>query len=75
MDNIIKVCKTPVIDISPVIMVTNVLNLLTGCLYKIDDKNKAISENDFEKFIIYSIAWAIGGIYEANDRNLFHEYL
>jgi len=34
-----------------------------------------LSEQDYEKVITYAISWAVGGLYEAQERFQFHEYL
>jgi len=61
--------------ISPIIKITNFLNLLTGCLLKYVQQNRILSEEDYEKYILFSIIWSFGGVYEVPDRQLFHEYL
>ena len=55
-------------DLSSIIKVTNSLNLLSGCLVKIVNANKTLSEEDYEKYVLYSICWGIGGVYENRDR-------
>lgn len=75
IENIEKACKSPVMDVSLLIKVTNTLNLLTGILKPLNALNKIVSEQDYEKLVIFSLTWAVGGIYESADRNAFHEYL
>lgn len=62
-------------DLSPVIKLSNTLNLLAGCLLKALSNNKTLSEEDYEKYVIYSMCWGVGGIYENKERQEIHEYL
>lgn len=68
-----KECKEPMMDVSPVINVLNTLNLLTGCLQHFVQIQKTLSEQEYERLVVFSLAWAIGGIYEAQDRIRMHE--
>lgn len=65
IENVTKVLKEPVMDTSPVQKVINALNMLTGCLDPFVKANKSLDDTQLEKFVIYSISWAIGGLYEA----------
>jgi len=51
------------------------LNILTGFLKSLVDNNKNCSEEDYEKYLIFSTVWAMGGLLEVADRILFHEHL
>jgi len=51
------------------------LNILTGFLKTLVDNNKNCSEEDYEKYLIFSAVWAMGGLLEVADRILFHEHL
>jgi hypothetical protein len=58
--------------------VINTLNLVNGLLKPLTssaNSNTKLSNNDYEKVVVYSLAWAIGGVYEAAERVQFHEYL
>jgi hypothetical protein len=70
--NINHVCKNPVMNISTIIKVTNFLNLLTGCLLQYVNSNKTLSEEEYEKYILFSITWSIGGVYEVKIIILFN---
>ena len=75
IESLDKICKSPVMDVSLLIKITNTLNLLTGMLKPLNILNKVLSEQDYEKIIIYCITWAVGGVYEMQDRQTMHEYL
>ena len=62
-------------DISNVLKVLQTLNLLNGVLRPAVQANKTLAESDYEKVVIYCLTWALGGVYEKEDRQLFHEYL
>jgi dynein heavy chain, axonemal len=75
IDNIEKMLKFPVMELSILCKIINLLNLLTGCLMPLINSNKILTEADYEKFVIYSLVWAVGGVYEYSDRAQFHEFL
>ena len=75
LENVEKICKEPTMDISKVVKVCNTLNLLTGLLIPFVNSNKTLTEIDYEKLLVYSMSWAIGGIFELNDRQIFFDYL
>jgi len=75
VENLAEACKNPVMNLSAILKVTNFINLLTGCLLPYVNSNKTLVEEDYEKLIIFSLTWALGGVYEMADRYLFHEYL
>jgi len=68
IDNITATCRNPVMNVSPIIRVTNFLNLLTGSLLKYVQQNRILSEEDYEKYILFSLIWSFGSIYEVPDR-------
>lgn len=74
-DSLVKSVKNPIMDISDMIRVTEFLNLLAGLIYKLVDQNKYASDEEYEKYIIFSIVWSFGGLLEHPDRVLFHEHL
>jgi len=47
---------------------------LNGIL-KVVPAGTKLSDQDYEKAVTYSLAWAVGGLYEAAERFQFHEYL
>lgn len=63
------------INLSPVIALFNTLNLLTGCLQPFMLQDKTLTNEEYERLVVFSITWAIGGVYEAEDRVRFHELL
>lgn len=52
-------------DVSIPIKIINTLSLLNGLLKSIPTGVK-LTEADIEKVIVYCIAWAVGGLYEAS---------
>lgn len=70
-----KAIKVNVMSVSDIIRVTQFLNLLTGLLQPLVNQNKYCSEEDYEKYFIFSMVWSVGGLLETNDRQLFHEHL
>lgn len=52
----------------------NTLNLINGLLRVLPTGVK-LTDVEYERVVTYSIAWAIGGLYEANERFQFHEFL
>jgi dynein heavy chain len=55
-------------EISYVIRIVMTLNVLVGILRPLVQSNKTLTETDYEKVIVYAITWAIGGVFEAQDR-------
>jgi hypothetical protein len=51
------------------------LNLLTGLLVPLVDKNIMASEDEYEKYFVFSMVWSMGGVVEHGDRLSFHEHL
>ena len=64
----------PVMDISLPLKVSNSLNMINGILRNVPAGVK-LSDTDLERVVTYCIAWAVGGLYEANERFQFHDYL
>jgi len=75
MENLQKQCKEPMMNISFVIMITNVLNLVTGLLMPYADNKASLEQEQLEKLVVFAIAWAVGGVYEFHDRQIVHEFL
>jgi dynein heavy chain len=66
----------PMMDMSLPMKIINTLSLVNGLLKNVSAGTK-LSDIDYEKIIVYSISWAVGGLYEAvnGERSQFHEYL
>lgn len=62
-------------QISTPLKVINTLNLVNGLLKPLANTTTKLSNVDYEKIVVYSMSWAIGGLYEAPERVQFHEYL
>lgn len=75
LDVIDKVCKEPMMRLEPVCKILQILNLLTGYLDPYVKSSKYLSDSALERVALYSIVWGVGGVYESNDRFLFHDYL
>lgn len=67
--------KVNCMSISDVMRVTQFLNLLTGLLQPLVDKNQSATDEEYEKYLIFSLVWSVGGLLEHSDRLLFHEHL
>jgi hypothetical protein len=39
------------------------------------DKNIMASEDEYEKYFVFSMVWSMGGVVEHGDRLSFHEHL
>lgn len=61
----------PVMIISTPLKIINTLGLVNGLLKGLGQGVK-LDEQDYEKVVVYSLAWAIGGLYEAAERMQFH---
>lgn len=64
----------PMMDVSVPMKIVNTLSLVNGLLKSLDASAK-LSDIDYEKVITYSVAWAVGGLFEASERFQFHEFL
>lgn len=64
-----------VMDALPVVKTNQMLNLLTALLQKFIADAEVIDKAAFEKFFIYSMAWAFAGLCETEEREKFHKYL
>jgi hypothetical protein len=51
-------------DVSVPMKITNTLSLINGMLKALPAGSK-MSDVDYERVVVYSIAWAVGGLYEA----------
>ena len=61
-------------DLTLAIKITNTLSLMNGILKSVPAGVK-LSDVDYEKVVVYSLSWAVGGLYEAAERFQFHDYL
>ena len=52
-------------DISVPLKLLNTLNLINGLLRTLPAGVK-LTEVEYERVVTYAVAWAIGGLYEAN---------
>ena len=67
-----KVIKNPpMMDVSLPIKITNTMSLINGLLKGLPVGSK-ISDQDYEKIVVFAISWAVGGLYEAAERFQFH---
>jgi dynein heavy chain len=64
----------PMMDVSLPMKIVNTLSLVNGLLKNVPIGTK-LSDADYERVMVFSISWAIGGLYEAAERFQFHEYL
>ena len=59
-----------------VVKTTMMINLLTACIREFTAANTPYDPIDFdlfEKLWCFCFAWAIGGLFEANERQKFHK--
>lgn len=70
-----KIMGDPVMRTSAALKIITTLNMITGCLTNVVNSNRNLDEKQLERFVIYSLAWSIGGLYEASDRAIFYDYL
>lgn len=66
--------NSPMMDLTIAQKITNTLSLINGLLKSVPAGSK-LSDGDYEKVVVYAIAWAVGGLYEAGERFQFHDYL
>jgi len=67
--------KSAPFNISEIIQVTQFCNFMTGFLRPFVAANKSLTDQEYERLVIFSIVWSIGGILEVADRNIVHELL
>ena len=58
-----------------VIRTSNLINLFNACLQVYWNNNDNLSAIQLEKLFIYCLAWALGGLFETEEREKFHKYL
>ena len=76
---IVTVCEKniknpPAMDLSLPIKITNTLSLMNGILKAVPTGSK-LTDIDYEKVVVFSVAWAVGGLYEAAERSQFNDFL
>lgn len=59
----------------PVIRINQLLNLMTALLQQYLEKQEQVDKAAYEKFFVYTMAWAVGGLFETEEREKFHKYL
>jgi dynein heavy chain len=64
----------PTMDVSIPLKVINTLSFVSGLLKPLPAGVK-LSDQDYEKVLTYAVSWAVGGLYEAQERFQFHEWL
>ena len=51
------------------------LNLLSAVLQPYQDPLQTVDPKLYEMYFAYCMAWAIGGLFETEQREKFHKYL
>ncbi len=59
----------------PIVRINQLLNLITALFLPYQEKQEQLDKASMEKFFVYSFAWAIGGLFETEDREKFHKFL
>lgn len=54
--------------------IINTQSFINGLLAQVPVGTK-LSDQEYEKVVVYAMAWAVGGLYESAERFQFHEYL
>lgn len=68
--------QTYVMYVPEVIRTSNMINLFDACTKTSNEKDEILhSKEHLEKVFIYSLAWALGGLFETEEREKFHKYL
>ena len=75
VQNLEKAIKNPpMMDVSLPLKIINTLSMVNGLLKTVPAGTK-LADQDYEKVVVFSLAWAVGGAYEAAERVQFHEWL
>lgn len=64
----------PMMDVSLPMKMVNTMSLINGLLKNVQPGTK-LADADYERIVVYSVSWAVGGLYEAAERFQFHEFL
>ena len=59
----------------PVLRINQLLNLLTAILLHFLERQEQIDKTTYERIFVYCVAWAIGGLFETEEREKFHKFL
>ena len=71
LKNFVYVMYTP-----EVIRSSNMINIFDACLRPFTDRATQLSnKTECEKIFVYSLAWALGGLFETEEREKFHKFL
>lgn len=76
-DLFVKLVKeyTYVMFTPPVVRINQLLNLLTAIFLQYLEKQEHIDKKTFEMYFIYCFAWAIGGLFETEEREKLQKYI
>ena len=75
MDWMRRNLNSRVMTVNDSIVISNFLNLLTGLLKAHTEVNEILSEAAYQRLVMYALAWAFGGLLEAEDRVKFNHQL
>jgi len=59
----------------PILRINQLLNLFTSLLQYYLQRQEQIDKITYERIFVYSLAWAIGGLFETEEREKFHKFL
>ena len=60
--------------VTPPLKIINTTSLINGILAQVPVGTK-LTDQEYERVVVYAITWAVGGLYESQERFQFHEYL
>ncbi|CDI77652.1 hypothetical protein EPH_0029460 [Eimeria praecox] len=66
---------THVMQITPVVMTVQLLNLLSSMLLSYEGSSEGMTQQDYENMMVYAIAWSCGALFEPEDRQKFCTFL
>lgn len=69
----LKKNTTYVMQTPPIIRTNHVINIIEALFGKY--KDQTLQADEIERFLVYAIAWSIGGLYETEEREKFHKWL
>ena len=58
-----------------VIRLSNLINLFEAVVKQFLDRGDKLNAIALEKVFVYTFAWAIGGLFETEERDRFHKFL
>jgi len=59
----------------PVVRISQMLNLITAVLQQFLEKQEQLDRKTFEMYFLYSFSWAVGGLFETEEREKFYKYV